>query len=155
MSFIEWPGTLATGHHVTDDEHRFLVGITNRFAAALEVGDGAEGVRQILCDLLDYATEHFAHEELLMDRHRYPAADGHKLDHSALLDAISRMLLDFEKGRPISTALMALLRHWLSDHIGRVDRPLALYLLANVNTEALPGFRGGGGLGVMRCAEIG
>jgi len=52
-----------------------------------------------------------------------------------LLDAISRMLLDFEKGRPISTALMELLRHWLSDHIGRVDKAFALYLLATANTE--------------------
>jgi hemerythrin len=135
MSFIEWPGALETGHHIIDDEHRFLVEITNRFAAALEAGDGAEGVRQILCDLLDYATEHFAHEELLMDRHGYPAANGHKLEHSALLDAIARMLLDFEKGQPISTALMALLRHWLSDHIGRVDKALAFYLLATVSTE--------------------
>jgi hypothetical protein len=45
------------------------------------------------------------------------------------------MLLDFEKGRPISTALMGLLRHWLSDHIGRVDKALALYLLATVSME--------------------
>ena len=27
--------------------------------------------------------------------------------------------------------------------------------LEKVTDEALPGFRGGGGLGVMRCAEIG
>jgi hemerythrin-like metal-binding protein len=135
MSFIEWPGTLATGHRVIDNEHQFLVGITNSLAAALEVGDGTEGVRQVVCDLLDYATEHFSHEELLMDRNRYPAADGHKLEHSALLDAISRMLLDFENGRPISKDLMALLQHWLSDHIGRVDKALALYLLATANAE--------------------
>ena len=55
-----------------------------------------------------------------MDRHRYPAADGHRLEHSALLDAIARLLLDFERGRPISGSLMALLQHWLTDHIGRV-----------------------------------
>ena len=41
-----------------------------------------------------------------MDRHRYPAADGHRLEHSALLDAIARLLLDFERGRPISGSLM-------------------------------------------------
>jgi hemerythrin-like metal-binding protein len=135
MSFIDWPGTLATGHRVIDDEHRFLVGITNNLAEALEVGDGAGSVRQVLCDLLDYATEHFSHEELLMDRHCYPGADGHKLEHSALLDTISRMLLDFEKGRPISTALMGLLQHWLTDHIGRIDKALALYLLATASSE--------------------
>jgi hemerythrin-like metal-binding protein len=133
MSFIDWPGNLATGHHVIDDEHRFLVGITNNLAEALEAGGCAENVRQVLCDLLDYATEHFSREELLMDRHRYPAADGHKLEHSALLDTISRMLLDFEKNRPISKDLMALLQHWLSDHIGRVDKALALFLLANAS----------------------
>ena len=60
-----------------------------------------------------------------MDRHRYPAADGHRLEHSALLDAIARLLLDFERGRPISGSLMALLQHWLTDHIGRVDKALA------------------------------
>ena len=135
MSFIDWPGTLATGHRVIDDEHRFLVGITNSLAEALEEGDGTESVRQVLCDLLDYATEHFSREELLMDRHRYPAADGHKLEHSALLDTISRMVLDFEKDRPISKDLMALLQHWLSDHIGRIDRALALYLLTTASTE--------------------
>ena len=135
MSFIDWPGTLATGHRVIDDEHRFLVGITNSLAAALEAGDGAGSVRQVVCDLLDYATEHFSHEESLMDRHRYPGADGHKLEHSALLDAISRMLLDFENGRPISADLMALLKHWLSDHIGRIDKALALYLIATSSTE--------------------
>jgi methyl-accepting chemotaxis protein len=70
-----------------------------------------------------------------MDRHRYPGADGHKLEHSALLDAISRMLLDFENGRPISADLMALLKHWLSDHIGRIDKALALYLIATASTE--------------------
>jgi len=134
MSFVEWPGTLATGHSVIDNEHRQLVGITNRLAVTLEVEDGTNVVRQALCDLLDYAVEHFSHEELLMDQHRYPATEGHRLAHTALLNAIGGMLLDFfEKGLPISADLMALLQRWLSEHIGRDDKALALHLLAAGN----------------------
>ena len=48
MSFIDRAGKLAIGHRVINDEHRFLVGVTNSLAEALEVGDGAESVRQTL-----------------------------------------------------------------------------------------------------------
>jgi hypothetical protein len=50
MSFIDSPGTLAIGDRAIEDEHRFLVGITNSLAEALETGDGAESVRQLADD---------------------------------------------------------------------------------------------------------
>ncbi len=138
MSLIEWPGNLATGHALIDDQHGYLIGIVDRLASAAERGDGEDSVRQVLCDLLDYASAHFSHEEALMDRSRHPDADGHWIAHSALLDAVSRLVLDFETGRPNSTEPMALLQRWLSDHIGRLDKALAgaRHLLAAVPSRS-------------------
>lgn len=125
MPFIPWPGELLTGHPMIDADHEHLVGIVNRLADAVARDDSDDDVGTTLCELADYTREHFEREEHYMERIRHPDAEGHKLNHGDILSALSRVALDYELGHAVRADLLALLAHWITDHIMRYDKRLA------------------------------
>ncbi|WP_207477240.1 bacteriohemerythrin [Arenibaculum pallidiluteum] len=136
MSLIQWPGDLLIGHSAVDDDHRHLVEIINKLAEAHAAGRQSGLIGEILSELADYTAAHFEREERFMERVRYPGIDEHRLNHSQLIGSLSRIIYDFEMGRPVDQPLLDFLRHWLTDHIMRFDKRLAAYTVDQIPTEA-------------------
>lgn len=123
-------GNLVTGVPAIDEEHAYLIELEGRLARALRDRNEAE-VATVFHDLLDYMTEHFSHEELLMGCLSPAAAKRHKEEHAN----ISGRLVQFI-GRPGAPArlsidpheLAAIVAAWLENHIRYWDMPLAKIL---------------------------
>lgn len=129
MAYFEWGDDLCVGNAQIDDDHRQLVKLVNDLHTATSQGEGRTVVGAILCSLIDYAREHFQHEEQHMERLRYSKLEAHKRQHRELLKTVLAMQARYEAGHiTVAAQVSALLRDWLSIHIRREDKACAAEL---------------------------
>lgn len=135
MPYMEWQAALETGQAQIDEEHRALVAALNRLHAAAD-RDRAE-VERALAFLRDYTVTHFAAEEELMLRHRYPGTAAHFAAHADLVLRLSDLLAEHRAvrqepgkgaGEGALAGVLAFLESWLVEHILRQDQDLGSFL---------------------------
>jgi hemerythrin len=125
---LQWDESLATGEPAIDAQHRYLIGILNELAQAIEEGRGAEAVRHIVAALRGYAEWHFAREERCMARYECPAAAANVEAHGYFM----LITLGFQHelrlaGDSPELALRVYheLSTWIGSHLRRIDGQLA------------------------------
>lgn len=133
MPYLEWQPALETGQARIDEEHRALVAALNRLHEAVDQGTDRAEVERILAFLRDYTVTHFATEEELMLRHRYPGTSAHFAAHADLVLRLSDLLAEHRASRSGAPAgalegLLAFLEAWLVEHILRQDQDLGAFL---------------------------
>ncbi|MBI1751184.1 MAG: hemerythrin family protein [Acidobacteria bacterium] len=145
MAYLEWQPAFEVGHDRIDSDHQALVAAMNQLHEAAQRGQGQDQDRnqdqdqdqeetaRILTFLRDYAVTHFATEEALMLRHKYPAASEHFAAHAELLLQVSDFIVDYRAGRVVGVDVMlGFLQAWLMNHIQGRDRDLGAYLRGRV-----------------------
>jgi len=135
MSFMEWNPHLATGVAVIDEQHRWLIDLVNSSAPLLARNqpDMHERTGQLLDELVDYATYHFATEDRLIREYRIdPRHDRHhQACHGRLASEVVRFRDALQSGDcPAGSALLSFLAHWLIYHILGEDQALARQIQA-------------------------
>jgi hemerythrin len=77
----------------------------------------------VLDELIRYTETHFQTEERLMQTHRYPGIESHKLEHHMLVKKVADFQKEFDSGRTsVSIEVMNFLRDWLNGHILGTDK---------------------------------
>lgn len=92
---------------------------------------------KILVDLRNYVLEHFATEELYMQKFEYSNYVEHKILHNKFTDDYNNLLVDLAGGLLLSTvpsSLMELLNTWLMTHYQDADIKLAEFLKKRLDT---------------------
>ena len=134
---LQWRNALSVGNEMIDNDHKKLFALINEVEVALS-GDNPVAEALVAIDgLATYTQEHFFREESIMINLRYIKFDHHKNAHRDLiaqLDAAAAPVrqLRAAQARGEATAvppearvaLIALLRHWLLDHILKEDMHL-------------------------------
>lgn len=126
MDAFAWDERYVTGEESVDDEHRELVRIINKVAAAQANSVPRETVASLVPRLVQFAVTHFRHEEELMvsvgcdSRH----VSAHKVIHQDFLEEVARMR-DTPRGETDTEALLRFLTSWLAFHILSTDQSLA------------------------------
>lgn len=123
MIFMPWQDEFSVGIALIDEQHRWLVDITNSLHQ--EMNSPALDrvlVSDILDGLMNYTVNHFIVEEELFQRHGYPERVAHKAMHDHLTKVVLGILTDFERGMEVQEAVLELLKNWLTHHILREDR---------------------------------
>ena len=117
MEEIKWSERFSVGVRALDDQHRGLIEMINTMHGKTDGGTMFDVVMQ----MFNYATVHFASEEKLMLAHSYPEVDQHVREHKAFLAKTTDFSgRDFSK--PEARAQVAsYLREWLTHHILDVD----------------------------------
>ena len=96
------------------------------------MGAGEPAAVGALFDFLgDYAAEHFAAEEQLMQESQFPGYNVHKAAHERFVrDLIALRRLHEESGASQAVVVKARtwLSEWLRSHIGIIDQGLARHL---------------------------
>lgn len=128
MSQIAWSADFETGNTEIDGQHQNLVGIVNKFAAAVEIGKGRRIMGDILRDLVGYTQEHFLYEESLMKEAEYSNLTLHVAQHHQLLEKVQRFQFDFNQGKRLTREVHAFLQYWLMNHIQVDDVAFANWL---------------------------
>ena len=135
---IEWNPELATWFVEIDNQHKELFKRVNDLLDAMRVGKGRDEVGKVLKFLEDYTVYHFGNEENYMKKYSYPDYEGHKDQHTSLINDIKKMKVQFEKEG--ATSLMVIdiqqeLGDWLMVHIGQVDKALGKFLKEKIKNQ--------------------
>lgn len=126
---FEWKQEFSVGIASIDGQHQNLFAIARELYAAMAAGQGKGAVGPILDRLIQYTAVHFAHEERLMEQHKFPDFARHKLEHDALTKQVRTFQKDFETGQVSMTIqVLQFLRNWLEHHIQESDKGYAPYL---------------------------
>ena len=113
-----------------DNEHRIQLGMLKALCDAVEAGEPAEKVHELLEQLTAYSELHFMSEELLMRMYSYPDYDDHVLDHEAMTERLKQIMQRYSEGKDsmaLQTAIEML--EFLVGHINSRDQALNDFLV--------------------------
>jgi hemerythrin len=123
MPLIQWTSILSVNVAEIDQQHQKLIALINNLNDAMKKGRGKESLAEIIDELSNYAVNHFAFEEKYFDKFGYPAATGHKLEHTDFVKKVSEFKKGFDGGRlALTIEVMAFLKDWLQNHIQGIDK---------------------------------
>lgn len=122
---VEWDPSFATGIPSVDAQHQQLIHILNLLAATVEAGPTHAQLLDVVAQLADYASYHFAEEERLMEAMGYPELDEHRLEHQTFVNQIELFDLDaILATEGLAAEMLHFLKTWLCDHILGIDQRL-------------------------------
>ena len=114
-----------------DAQHQMLFAMGRELYAAMSAGQGKSVLAKILDRLVQYTAMHFAHEERLMQLHKYPDLAAHKAEHDALTKQVLAFQAEFNSGRAtMAVQVLQFLKDWLEKHIKGTDMACAACLKA-------------------------
>jgi len=133
---IAWRDAMSVGDPVIDEDHRHLVDLINNFETAVSGVINHKRIARVLLGLVEYTGEHFAREEDLQLKVRYPFHDSHRRSHRDVLKKLSDIVAVYtktpdgpERDRMV-TDLGTFLKEWLVDHIIQSDLRMKPYIQA-------------------------
>ena len=130
-TLITWNDRYSVGIAKIDAEHRKLVDLINELYAAILSGTSASVIAKVLDGLACYTFSHFAAEEGLMKRYRYPGYLQHKAEHDKLVEQVKQLQQELRAGKAtVSQEVMSFLQRWLIGHILGVDKKYTSHLHA-------------------------
>lgn len=124
-----WQDEYLTGDARIDLEHKVLFDMVNDLHAAIQTAASPTQLQTMIRKMAEHTTEHFQHEEALMQAHDYPGYSRHKQVHDNLLEKVSRLLTQFDRQDTVlSDNLTEFLTEWLAHHIRGEDQNMIEFL---------------------------
>ena len=121
---LEWSNQLATEHPLIDEQHQAMIAMINHLHICITEPMQRPEFSARLELLCNYAMEHFATEEQLMQQQNYPHLARHQAQQAY---ALNQRFLGGDL--PLDSTVSESLREWFMDHIQGEDRELGLFLL--------------------------
>ena len=121
MISIVWSQDLEVQREEIDDQHRRLFGLLADFYTELQKGGGREVQGKLLEDLMSYAGEHFAMEEMLLQEH--PDFARHRQLHYGFIKQMNAFERSYLHGDiALGVDMVDFVGRWLREHIAGTDR---------------------------------
>ena len=128
-AMFQWTAAYAVGIQRIDAEHRRLFALAAKMQRAMLNGKGKTILEDLLTRLVEYTCCHFAREERLMERIRYPGYQQHRRQHEDLRSRVLAMRVRAASGEITMTIeVMQFLMEWLKRHIVASDRTIGDYM---------------------------
>ncbi len=120
---MEWRTEFSVGEAEFDNDHKIIFGLVDEFKAMLNSeSDAAELLDNSFDKLIDYIDEHFAREEVFMQKISYPDLVEHHGKHAEMEDRLRALFTRYREGDPsISEALSNFVEDWWYSHILKED----------------------------------
>lgn len=129
MAIVKWTPDYSLGIDEIDDHHRHLFDLLNKTYDMFVAGESKAKLANILDELVDYATYHFAAEEVLMAKNNYPNHDQHHELHQIFCQRINEIQKDYLSGRTeLSLEILSFLKNWITDHVLVKDADYGHYI---------------------------
>lgn len=123
---------LETGNKMIDSEHRELLDAVNKLMDSFAQGQGRTAIDPAVKFLLDYVRTHFAHEEQLQERSKYPGINEHKQFHTSYTNTLRDIVSELpEKHGVAEVRKISAHTQLLINHIRTEDKRLAAHLKQN------------------------
>lgn len=130
----EWTPDLSVGVDALDNQHKELFKRINQLVEAMKMGKGKQVIGEILSFLKQYAAVHFADEEKMMAKIKFPEINQHKFAHQAFVKDFTALADKLGKDGASTTVIVETqqkLIDWLVNHIGKVDKKYGDFIKAN------------------------
>ena len=123
-----WSKKFFTGISEIDYQHYKIVNYVNELYREYIGRKNKDKLYSLLIELAEFTKNHFAHEQILMKKHKYPKMELHIKEHTNLLGNVGKFIeaLNSQKSE-INEELLEFLNHWLSHHILEEDMQYAPY----------------------------
>ncbi len=132
MALMTWSDSLSTGVKAMDEQHKGLVNTLNELHAAMLAARTKPWPAPLLDRLVKYTHDHFAAEEALMTRARYPNFPAHVTKHRDLTGQVETFVGRYQSGElSLNVDLLMFLRDWLTTHIQKEDHEYGPWLNQN------------------------
>ncbi len=131
---IVWEDSWSVGIEDIDDDHKKLVLLIQKLFGALISAQGAEYVKTVFFELIDYTRYHFEREEEIYEKYNYHELEHHKQLHQDLIQQVLDISKDIISGgqtEQISDEFYEFLKRWLVDHILEEDLKFKTFLEQN------------------------
>jgi methyl-accepting chemotaxis protein/hemerythrin len=122
MAFPEWDENMALHIPAIDSQHKQLIGWIKTLHDAVQKGEGALIIDDVLQKLISYVQEHFSDEENLMLSRNFPGFMSHRQEHDSFVTRLIDMHTDLENGEEISNKTLDFLNDWMINHIKGTDQ---------------------------------
>jgi hemerythrin len=123
MPLMTWKEEYSVKINLIDQQHKKLIDLLNQMYDGLRAQKGKEVLGNVLDELVRYTESHFQTEERLMQTHRYPGIESHKLEHHMLVKKVTDFQKELRSGSSsVSIEVMNFLRDWLNNHILGTDK---------------------------------
>lgn len=129
MAYFEWASDMEVDQGPIDQDHQTLVRQVNELHTATSEGRGQEVVARLLDELVRDTLEHIRREEHYMETIGYPQLAQHRAGHDSFVADLRDLQEKYHAGSiTVAPRLSTLLRDWLSLHIRRYDKDIAVFL---------------------------
>jgi len=128
---VVWSERYATGIELIDEQHKELISLTNRLYQACRDGNEVASTvfKEAMSRMVEYVRFHFAAEEKLMGRIKYPQLGEHKKQHEDMVKHILGSANDFKEGKnSVPFNFARALKDWIFSHIAIYDKAFAVYV---------------------------
>jgi hemerythrin-like metal-binding protein len=131
VSLTTWDESYSVKVSQCDADHKKLFELINTLHNAMSERDRKAVVAQVIDELTDYATYHFATEEAMLEKTKYPQLASHRREHLIFTDEARRLQRDLAalKGGQALTVVV-FLNDWLLNHIRQTDQRFSAHLNA-------------------------
>jgi hemerythrin-like metal-binding protein len=126
IGILAWDDAWSVGVPSIDRHHReFLEGV-NKLFARLMSGEG-RGAMPHMVELIEHTIgPHFAEEEDLMQRTRYPGFHAHQQAHQAFINRFRDVTRELQAGQAIDASqFFDFVSGWFKQHMSEQDAPMA------------------------------
>lgn len=130
MSF-KWTPKMQIDNGLIDEDHKQLISIANRLLELDHPNRDAEELKQIIRELYNYVTFHFAREEGLMYKFKYPEIEAHREKHKAIINDMNFHLTSSHHMADVLIHFKDLVNKWVINHIMEEDKKIHKYLQSN------------------------
>ena len=129
MTLLTWNHTCTVGVKAMDDQHGILMDTINELRLALVSGGDRNRMSAVLKRLIDFARQHFASEERLMEQSGFPGLDAHRAEHERMLEQLRASAQRAQNGLDVQMRpLLCALRDGFIGHIGGPDQEYGPWL---------------------------
>ncbi len=129
MSHIRWTEKYSINIEVIDEQHQKLFEVLGNLSDQLGKDRDKDFLGGIIRELIQYAGEHFATEEIFMTQYAFPGYTEHKKEHEAFKLKVAAFQKSFEVGKAtLSIEVINFLTGWLDHHILKTDKEYAPFL---------------------------
>lgn len=137
---IEWRQSMCVGEPTVDADHKHLVDLINDFEVAISGKIDHRLVVRVLIGLVEYTGQHFAREEEIQMKIRYPFFESHRKQHRDVLKKLQHVLHEYSEAHgeirdSMIRELTKFLKEWLVDHIIESDLRMKPYVLKMQNEQ--------------------
>ncbi|MDR1204424.1 MAG: bacteriohemerythrin [Peptococcaceae bacterium] len=136
---VAWSRELETGNEAIDAQHKELFRLTSDLADMCGKGQDSEALGKALDFLASYTVKHFADEESLQLKYRYPDYENHKKLHDDFKETATQLIAEYKasgSADELSNKVYSVIVHWLVRHIKGEDAKIAAHIRNSAATSA-------------------